>query len=89
MRRRWLFPNPVTYMGKTTDTFGGLKFRLPQNSLFEPKLGLKLDRFHGRFLDEKYSIVFLWNPWNVLTSWMRRRQRRKDTQFFTSGVGPI
>ena len=31
-------------------------------------------RLHDEFYAEKYSKVFLWNAWNVLTR-MRRRKR--------------
>ena len=32
---------------------------------------------HGKFKAEKYSKVFLCNPWNVLTR-MRRKNKRTD-----------
>ena len=35
--------------------------------------------------DEKYSKVFLWNAWNILT----RMQRRKNDRLYTSRVGTI
>ena len=34
----------------------------------------------------KYSMEFLWNPWNVLT---RMRRRKKKNDFCTSQVGTI
>ena len=35
---------PMNYMGKTTDTFGTLKFQLPQNLWFKPKFLLQVHR---------------------------------------------
>ena len=41
-------------------------------------------RFYGKFYAEKYSKVFLWNVWNVLT----RILRRKHIQIlYTTGRG--
>ena len=49
----------------------------------------KHHRFHGEFYAEKYSKVFLWNVWNVLTRMRRRKKKEKNDAFCTSGVGPF
>ena len=41
-------------------------------------------RLNGKLYAEKYSKVFLWNPWNTLM----RMQRKKDRSC-TLQVGPI
>ena len=63
-------------MGKTTDTFGRSKFRLPVNLLFYSKTyaarrenNRVIDtsfRLHGEFYAENTQRYFLWNKWNVL-----------------------
>ena len=35
---------PMKYMGKTTDTFGRMKFRLPITYRFKPKLMLQVEK---------------------------------------------
>ena len=35
---------PMKYMGKATDTFGRLKFWLPQNQPFKPTLVLQVEQ---------------------------------------------
>ena len=44
-------------------------------------------RLYGGFWAEKYSMVFLQNPWNVLTR-MRRKKRKKEENdtFCTLGI---
>ena len=65
-------------MGKTTDMFGRLKFWLPVNLRFycntdaasrekQYRVINTSFRLYGGFYAEKYSKVFLWNEWNVLT----------------------
>ena len=79
-------------MEKTSDTFGRLKYWLPQNFPFYAKifaagrannielLILVLDL--SEMQAEKCSRVFLWNAWNILT----RMHRRKNDTFYTSSA---
>ena len=81
-------------MGKTTDTFGRIKFQLPQILPFytktyaaskESKIRV-IDasfRLHSEFYAEKYSKVFLWNLWNVL---MRMCRTKKNYNAFCASL---
>ena len=92
----------MKYMGKITDMFGRLKFWLPlkhNTYCFKAKLMLQVGqatyrvtdvsfRHDGKVWAEKYSKVFLWNAWNVLTRMRRRKKlilynRGRDNQITT------
>ena len=83
---------PTKIYGKTTDTLEKLKFQLPQNLLFLAKTfaASRASDFmvNKLFYTEKYSKVFLWNAWNVLTM-MQRRRKRKSMDPVRRGIGTI
>ena len=72
---------PTKYMGKTTDTFGRMKFWLSQTYRFKPKLMLQVENARYRVIDATFKLhaesskVFLWNAWNVLTRMHRRKKK--------------
>ena len=79
----WWLSHKIYYMGKTTDTFGRMKFQLPQTYRLKPKLMLQVANTRYRVIDARFKLhgesskVFLWNPWNVLTRMHRRKKKQR------------